>query len=44
MKITRLAQWNNALKDQLYQSNYDEAYDTLLEEVDHLSKTKKENK
>jgi hypothetical protein len=40
MKMTRLAKWRNALKDDLYQSNFDDAYQTLLEEVEYLTKQK----
>jgi len=44
MKITRLAQWTNALTDQLYQSNFEDAYASLMEEVDHLTKKETLNK
>ena len=49
MPITRLATWKNA-KEEVYQSNYSDAYSAFYDEVNHLKtkttnkKTNKENK
>jgi hypothetical protein len=43
MPLTRLATWKNA-KEEVFQSNFADAYNSFYEEVNHLKTNKKTNK